>query len=171
MRIEKLWLSKIRENSHNPNEMPRDMFDSLVATIRDHGYLQPILVRPAGDGYEIVDGAHRYRALKALGKRKALCIIVPADVKAAKLFTLSMNRLRGRLDNFKVAKLIGGMSPELTAKYLAYREKERREIQSLMSGIPKFKMPKIERPPMPLVMDFFLSRDDAARVREALDDN
>lgn len=47
---------------------PRTRFDedalaALAASIREHGVLQPLLVRPAGDGvYEIVAGERRWRA-------------------------------------------------------------------------------------------------------------
>ena len=50
----------------NPNQ-PRKHFDEaklheLAASIREHGLLQPITVRPADDGFEIVMGERRYRA-------------------------------------------------------------------------------------------------------------
>ena len=50
----------------NPNQ-PRKRFDSeplddLVASIKAKGVLQPLIVRPSGDGYEIVAGERRWRA-------------------------------------------------------------------------------------------------------------
>lgn len=50
----------------NPNQ-PRKRFDSaplddLVASIKEKGVLQPLIVRPSGDGYEIVAGERRWRA-------------------------------------------------------------------------------------------------------------
>ncbi len=50
----------------NPNQ-PRKQFDSaplddLVASIKEKGVLQPLIVRPSGDGYEIVAGERRWRA-------------------------------------------------------------------------------------------------------------
>ncbi len=57
-----------------PSRQPRRYFDpealeSLTASVREHGILQPILVRPieAGDGYELVAGERRYRAARAAG--------------------------------------------------------------------------------------------------------
>lgn len=46
---------------------PRHQFnqkslEELASSIRQHGLLQPILVRPRGDGYEIVAGERRWRA-------------------------------------------------------------------------------------------------------------
>jgi len=50
----------------NPNQ-PRKRFESaplddLVASIKEKGVLQPLIVRPSGDGYEIVAGERRWRA-------------------------------------------------------------------------------------------------------------
>lgn len=50
----------------NPNQ-PRKRFDSaslddLVASIKEKGILQPLIVRPSADGYEIVAGERRWRA-------------------------------------------------------------------------------------------------------------
>jgi len=43
--------------------------DELTASVREHGVLEPILVRPVGDGerYEILAGERRYRAAQAAG--------------------------------------------------------------------------------------------------------
>ena len=57
----------------DPNpEQPRRVFDaaeleSLADSIRLHGVLQPIVVRRAGDRYELVVGERRWRAARAAG--------------------------------------------------------------------------------------------------------
>ena len=56
---------------HNPYQ-PRKTFDddelaSLAASIRTHGVLQPLVVRPAGDGYQLIAGERRLRAARAAG--------------------------------------------------------------------------------------------------------
>lgn len=65
----------------NPNQ-PRTHFDEeslteLAASIRDIGVLQPLLVRPAGDGrYQLIAGERRWRAA-----RRAGVDLVPAVVR------------------------------------------------------------------------------------------
>ena len=66
--------------SANP-EQPRRHFDEtaleeLAASISERGVLQPILVRPAGDGYEIIAGERRWRAAQ-----KAQLHEIPAIVR------------------------------------------------------------------------------------------
>ncbi|MBU4215648.1 MAG: ParB/RepB/Spo0J family partition protein [Actinobacteria bacterium] len=55
----------------NPRQ-PRTVFDEddlaeLVGSIREVGVLQPVVVRPAGDGYELIMGERRLRATKEAG--------------------------------------------------------------------------------------------------------
>lgn len=47
--------------------------EDLVESIRQVGLLQPVIVRPAGDGYELVAGGRRLRALEMLGHMLARC--------------------------------------------------------------------------------------------------
>jgi ParB-like chromosome segregation protein Spo0J len=79
--IQDIPLTNIRESKTNP----RGFFDQtqlaeLAENIRQHGVLQPILVRPlpqgAADIYELVAGARRYRASKL-----ARCESIPATVR------------------------------------------------------------------------------------------
>jgi len=60
----------------------RSRFDAeplgeLAESIRLHGVLQPLLVRPLGDGYELIAGERRWRAARLAGLRT-----VPAVVRA-----------------------------------------------------------------------------------------
>lgn len=63
----------------NPDQ-PRTTFESaaleeLQASIRRHGVLQPICVRRAGDGYEIVSGERRWRAARSAGLAKIPAVV------------------------------------------------------------------------------------------------
>ena len=62
--------------------------DELVASIREFGLLQPILVRPAGDGpdgprYEIVAGERRWRAAQKAGLHEVPVVVRALDDAAA----------------------------------------------------------------------------------------
>ena len=62
-------LAKIRPNPFQP----RGIFDpaalaELQKSIEAHGVLQPVVVRPVGDGYELISGERRFRASQAAGK-------------------------------------------------------------------------------------------------------
>jgi hypothetical protein len=61
-----LPLERIRESSANPRQRFNDL-DELAASIRTHGLLQPILVRPVRKDFELVVGARRLRAARLAG--------------------------------------------------------------------------------------------------------
>jgi ParB-like chromosome segregation protein Spo0J len=166
--IRKIPLSQIRENDYNPNRMPEALFEALLNSIRDHGYIQPIVVRKVREGYEIVDGAHRFRVLKVLGREAVECVVVSDDETAAKLRTLTMNRLRGRPDNFGVAKILESFGRPEIERYLAYTSEEREELGALLASPPEISLPRAPVRPMPVVVEFLMPRGDAAKVEQAL---
>ncbi len=60
----------IRRNPDQPRRaFSEEELESLAASIRDKGVLQPILIRPApnGDGFQIVAGERRWRASQRAG--------------------------------------------------------------------------------------------------------
>ena len=62
-------------------KQPRQVFDEddlaeLVDSIAEVGLLQPIVVRPLGEGYELVMGERRFRATKASGRT-----VIPAIIR------------------------------------------------------------------------------------------
>ena len=55
-------LDRIDPNPDQPRRVfAQDQLDGLAASIRVHGVLQPVVVRPAGDRYELVVGERRWR--------------------------------------------------------------------------------------------------------------
>jgi ParB family transcriptional regulator, chromosome partitioning protein len=66
----------------------------LSASIRSHGLLQPILVRPHGKEYEIVCGQRRYQACKALGLLEMVAVVRVLDDRQAFELSLAENARR-----------------------------------------------------------------------------
>lgn len=71
----------LRMSDIEPNRsQPRQQFDDtsiaeLADSIRQHGLIQPIVVRPMGAGYQIVAGERRWRACRMLGQNEVSAII------------------------------------------------------------------------------------------------
>ncbi|MEB3161277.1 MAG: ParB/RepB/Spo0J family partition protein [Synechocystis sp.] len=83
---------------------PRCYFDNqqhqqLVDSIRQHGILEPLLVRPIGDErYEIVAGERRYRAAKEINLAQVPVIVKTLDDKEATQIALIENLQRVNLN-------------------------------------------------------------------------
>lgn len=70
-------LSEIEPNRSQPRKNFDDNSISVLAdSIKQHGVLQPLLVRPFGNGYQIVAGERRWRAARMLGLSE-----VPVQIK------------------------------------------------------------------------------------------
>ncbi len=71
-------VTAVRPNPHQPRaHFDEESLAGLTASIREVGVLQPVIVRPAGDGqYELVAGERRWRAA-----RRAGLATIPAIVK------------------------------------------------------------------------------------------
>lgn len=66
--IRMLELALVRSNPKQPRkEFDEEKLAELTASIREHGIVQPIVVRPVGDLFEIVAGERRWRAAKLAG--------------------------------------------------------------------------------------------------------
>jgi len=74
--IRKIEIKKIRPNKLNPRlEINIERLNELAASIQEVGLLEPIIVRPAGDEYEVVVGERRYRASQQAGLEKIPAIV------------------------------------------------------------------------------------------------
>jgi len=89
----------------NPNQ-PRVEFgdlEELIASIREKGVLEPLLVRPSqvGGRYMIISGERRYRAAKEAGLREVPCIEMLVDDKGVAEIALIENLQRKDLTPFE----------------------------------------------------------------------
>jgi len=67
--LQEIPVSRVRPNQHQPRAyFDEEALVSLTASVRELGVLQPILVRPLGDGeFELIAGERRWRAAKRAG--------------------------------------------------------------------------------------------------------
>lgn len=77
-------LAEVRFNRKQPRKyIDEASLDDLTASIRDKGVLEPIIVRTAGEGYELVAGERRTRAAKRAGLAEIPAIVVDIDDREA----------------------------------------------------------------------------------------
>lgn len=80
--VAQLPISKIVPNKYQPRNIFNDeKIVELSESIKEHGVIQPIVVRKFKDGYEIIAGERRYRASKLVGLDKVPAIIREYDDK------------------------------------------------------------------------------------------
>ena len=120
-RVQYIPLGRIRPNP----QQPRQGFDEVgLAELAASGILQPLTVRRAGDGYELVAGERRLRAARIAGLREVPCLVAQVGEEDSALLALMENLQRRDLDCWEeaaaIARLISryGLSQEEAARRL-----------------------------------------------------
>lgn len=177
-------VNDIMENAWNPNRMAPQDFRKLVRAIREKGDNadQPILVRhynndPSDSRIEVVDGAHRLRAIKEAGLTEAIVVFSDLDDKEARIRTITMNKFRGEFDNIRLAGLIKQLEEEYNVSReeimdkLGYSEDELLGLSALLD-VDMFvgnstRETVVHEPKTELILD--LSEEQREIVDEALE--
>lgn len=99
-------VEQIKPNRHQPRTLFRiEAMEELAASIRLHGMVQPIVVRPReGGGYEILAGERRFQAARRAGLDRVPALVRLADDGAALEIALVENLLREDLNPIEEAR-------------------------------------------------------------------
>ncbi|NIO12628.1 MAG: ParB/RepB/Spo0J family partition protein [Xanthomonadales bacterium] len=112
--VRRIPLHRVELNPRQPRlEIDADKLDQLADSIRSSGVIQPILVRPAESGYELVVGERRVRAARRAGLETVPAIV--RDVPDEKMLELALveNIQRADLNPIEKARAIRQMIAEL----------------------------------------------------------
>jgi ParB family chromosome partitioning protein len=72
--------ASIRPNPYQPRErFDEGLLNELTESIREVGILQPVLVRPIGDEFELIAGERRWRAARRLGIGRMPALVRESD--------------------------------------------------------------------------------------------
>ncbi|MDZ4818545.1 MAG: ParB N-terminal domain-containing protein [Planctomycetota bacterium] len=148
--ITRLPTEKLDANSYNPNKMSEAEFAAYTAEVKRLGRPpKPIIVRPLGNRFQIVDGEHAWQAAKLVKLPHIDCEVIQADELEARLQCFKRNQhgshnpvLEGRLfaEVMKLGKLSGrklaekfGVSEALVRNRMEYVEAA--ELRTLCAPI------------------------------------
>src|SRR5687768_3908689 len=90
-------LADLDASPRNPRRKLRHV-EELAASMQAHGLLQPVLVRPSGDRYELVAGHRRVEAARHLGWDSIPAMVRDESTDQAYLLTLVENLQRDDLN-------------------------------------------------------------------------
>ena len=103
--ITELPIAVIAPNPNQPRTSIDDsLIDELADSVRKVGVLQPIIVRPHGEDYQIVAGERRWRAAKAAGLERVPVRVVSADEGESLELALIENLQRQDLNAMEEAR-------------------------------------------------------------------
>lgn len=103
--LDELPLASITPNRFQPRgHFDEEALSQLADSIREVGVLQPVLVRPAGDGeYELIAGERRWRAARRVGLQTIPALVRETDDAAALEQALVENVHRDNLNPLEEA--------------------------------------------------------------------
>lgn len=100
-----LSISSVRPNPNQPRRsFDEDELEELADSIRQNGILQPIVVRPVGDSYQIVAGERRYTAAKRVGLATIPAVVKEVSDKEMLQLALIENLQRSDLNPLEAAQ-------------------------------------------------------------------
>jgi ParB family chromosome partitioning protein len=128
---------------------PRQQFDShkldeLAQSIREHGLLEPLVVRrlPGLDKFELVAGERRWRALQRAGIHEALVVV--KDVSANDAFELALieNVQREDLNPIELAEAYDRLVRDHGYTQEALAERLGKDRTTIANGLRLLKLPQ-----------------------------
>ncbi|HLB41458.1 MAG TPA: ParB/RepB/Spo0J family partition protein [Gammaproteobacteria bacterium] len=103
-KLTQLSINQIQRGKYQPRrEMDTQALEELAHSIRSQGILQPLIVRPVGDKYEIIAGERRWRAAQIAELQEIPVIIRHVPDEAASAIALIENIQREDLNPIEEA--------------------------------------------------------------------
>lgn len=103
--IDLIPIDKIQTNPHQPRKnFPSTGLEELVASIKEHGILQPLIVTRTAAGYQLITGERRWRAAKMLDFKTVPAIIRTASSQKKLELSLVENLQRQDLNPIEEAQ-------------------------------------------------------------------
>ncbi len=103
--LEQVQITLIDPNPFQPRtDMSESALEDLANSIRATGVLQPVLIRPAGDRYQLVAGERRWRAATRAGIEAIPAVVRDITDDEALELALTENIMREQLNPLEVAR-------------------------------------------------------------------
>lgn len=122
--VEKIKVREIKPNPFQPRkEFNEEALQELAASIKEHGVLQPIIVRKKGMSYEIVVGERRFRASKLALQKEIPAVVRDLNDQQMMEFAVLENLQREDLTPIEEAEAYQSLMENLnlTQEQLAQR--------------------------------------------------
>ncbi|NLN19179.1 MAG: ParB/RepB/Spo0J family partition protein [Firmicutes bacterium] len=127
--IREIAVTRISPNAAQPRRhFSREQLEELAASMREHGVLEPVIVRPKGKDYELVVGERRWRAAQLAGLKVIPAIVRELEDREALELALVENLQREDLNPMEEAEAFRRLADEfgLTQEEIAARVGKRR---------------------------------------------
>ena len=114
-KIIEVQLKQLRPNPYQPRKMFEEQsIQELAESIKQHGVIQPIIVRSVVKGYEIIAGERRYRASQMLGMETIPAVVRSFSDEQTMEIALIENLQRENLNAIELAQAYQNLMDQLS---------------------------------------------------------
>ena len=126
--VEQIPIDQLRPDPANPRRIGPDKLDSLERSLRQFGFVQPVLARR--DDNTVIGGHQRLVAARRLGLATVPVTWLDLSVEQARLLNLALNKISGSWDDQLLARLLAdlGSSPSIDLTLSGFGEDEIRDL-------------------------------------------
>lgn len=141
--LRQLSVGEIKPNRFQPrrsfdSEALKELKQSIAAT----GLIQPIVVRQSGDGYELVAGERRWRAVRELGWKRIPAVVREVDERTLLTLALVENLQRASLSPIDEAEGYERLVREFSLSHGDIAEAVGRDRSTVANAVRLLKLPK-----------------------------
>jgi DNA modification methylase len=122
--VEQVAIDQLRPDPANPRKISDEELDSLERSLREWGFVQPVLARR--EDRTVIGGHQRLVAARRLGLSTVPVSYLDISVEQAHLLNLALNRIGGSFDEQLLARLLADLqaSPDVDLSLSGFGEDE-----------------------------------------------
>jgi DNA modification methylase len=126
--VEQVPIDDLRPDPANPRRISDDELDALERSLRQFGFVQPVLARR--EDRTVVGGHQRLVAARRLGLTMVPVTWLDISVEQARLLGLALNKISGSWDDALLARLLAdlGAAPDLDLSLSGFGEDEIKDL-------------------------------------------
>jgi len=126
--VEEVAIDDLRPDPANPRRIGEDELDALERSLRQFGFVQPVLAR--GEDATVIGGHQRLVAARRLGLTSVPVTWLDISVEQARLLGLALNKISGSWDDALLARLLADLqaTPDLDLSLSGFGEDEVKEL-------------------------------------------
>lgn len=160
--VESVPVSAVLPNPFQPRrDFDEEELFSLSKSIKENGLIQPIAVRRAGKGFELIAGERRLRAMKMIGEERIDAVVYDLSNEDSAVWALIENLERAQLSPFDEAEAIA----KLIAVWNLPREEAAKRLGFSPSGLSnKLRLLKLEEEVRKVITENALSERHAREL-------
>jgi DNA modification methylase len=140
--VEEVPIDLLRPDPANPRRIGEEELESLTRSLRQFGFVQPILARRE-DGV-VIGGHQRLVAARRLGLATVPVTYLDLSIEQARLLNLALNKISGSWDEQLLARLLADLqaSPEIDLSLSGFGDDEVRDLLRSLETRDKAERPE-----------------------------